>query len=884
MGFCPNCQKEYGLSVTICPECNALLKEEAASAKVPMFSLQKEEAAIGFVEYAKSSGVDCAYEFSSRENAYRIFVSQKEQKRGPKLFAEYCLMESRKKRAAELENAPVQEEVITEPEAPVEPTPAPSMYIGPISRPSASSEPVSSSKPSYDALEAVLEETKLDDPVIEDSVIDDSISDEPVIDEPIIDEPVIEEPVIEEVILKKEPVKPSTKPSSFKNSFFDDEFGNFSAPKKEEDTKHKDILNLFMNPAQPAPKRDRYSTVTSSDEPDSRFTVAPGEDPLSSFSTDPFYGKRTKLVTPVSSPISDYNVDTEVSVTETSDEELVTDSYESSTLSDTYEETSVDSYDTPSYESTYDAVMDDNIDVSAYDSYTDSAVSYESNDSYDVNDSLKSDYSYSSNEGYTSSDSYTSDYTTESYTADSIKSSESSFETAYTEPASSASEPASSEPIFVEVKPIADEELDAGNIVDAVDVVTIDKEEANDAEDDAEDDAYSAFLSQFREASLKKSQKQSEPAPSVEPAASDASENSGEDVLDSYLKDSESLEASLKNSVVDEILPDKEKYEGLDEYSYISNDSGRPKDIQDTKISVSADSSIIEEVIDNNVEIGKAAKDAPSSVANPNVSGDNLTKSQPKKTANFKSNDFSDLDEYKGFVPDYSYQEKPQDVEETPEEAAYRQFTEKVQERKRANELAESQKQKEQTRKANLEFSIDKKGNKIVFEDNDDLDSYAGFVPDYKPNTSNEDEFDFYKPHTVSSYSKYKKGKKDILDGSTVVVTHMRATSNDEVKSVFVDKVPSNIKNVIDPSLIRTTGFLLSISGKQLATLFNSWLMLNMTASYVKQFEKPEATNEENDENKINGMKKVLKTTFGDLNESFLDYIVRRYYSKYLDD
>ena len=57
-----------------------------------------------------------------------------------------------------------------------------------------------------------------------------------------------------------------------------------------------------------------------------------------------------------------------------------------------------------------------------------------------------------------------------------------------------------------------------------------------------------------------------------------------------------------------------------------------------------------------------------------------------------------------------------------------------------------------------------------------------------------------------------------------------------------------------------------------------------MTASYVKQFEKPEATNEENDENKINGMKKVLKTTFGDLNESFLDYIVRRYYSKYLDD
>ena len=57
-----------------------------------------------------------------------------------------------------------------------------------------------------------------------------------------------------------------------------------------------------------------------------------------------------------------------------------------------------------------------------------------------------------------------------------------------------------------------------------------------------------------------------------------------------------------------------------------------------------------------------------------------------------------------------------------------------------------------------------------------------------------------------------------------------------------------------------------------------------MTSGFVKQFEKAGATMDENTENKIVGMKNVLTNTFGELNESFLDYVVRRYYAKYLED
>ncbi|MBO4324250.1 MAG: hypothetical protein J5845_02455, partial [Lachnospiraceae bacterium] len=98
MAFCPMCKKQYGFSVTICPDCNVPLQEDAGDVKIPMFSLQKEDAAQGFIKFAEEQGISCAYEFSQRENAYKIFVSKKDQKKGPKLFSEYCVNETRKKK------------------------------------------------------------------------------------------------------------------------------------------------------------------------------------------------------------------------------------------------------------------------------------------------------------------------------------------------------------------------------------------------------------------------------------------------------------------------------------------------------------------------------------------------------------------------------------------------------------------------------------------------------------------------------------------------------------------------------------------------------------------------------------------------------------------
>lgn len=917
MGFCPVCKKEYGLTVTICPECNALLKEDADAAKIPMFSLQKEEDAKGFIDYAAAKDVKCAYEYSSRENAFRIFVTQKDQKKCPKLFAEYCMKESRKKKGIE-EPAPASEKV----EEPVpEATPAETVSEQPSEAAPVVEEPATPARPPrsreeireslnqlFNASKSVAEqEAKTNAAFTSSAPLGSdafSVKEEPKSAAP--EKPVIPEApkasastskkasdkkAPEPVIVVEKPKPEVKQPASKQNgpksmaNFRMGPTGQFGSPNPKEDSKHQDILNLFMNPAQPAPKRDNYASLEhpAKDDSKSKFKLAPGEDPLFDMPSDPFYGNRPKanykdfnkskapkvediLVddTPIIEDFSENDVALEESFTPA--EDTVADSAsavsdftlppEVSTETDSAEEPAVD----------ISNLFEDNASTDSF--KQDDAFTFET-ESSDENP----EFIYSSEPDFEPDETDSYSYVPEEENvADNILTEAPSVDEDLTEETGSTV----SDPIFVEVEPIKDEELDDINIIDAVDVITLENEEPENSEEEEEDDAYSAFLNQFK-AGINPSDSVSE-EPLSGTSASDVDE-----MLDSFISEIHDMETSeaTGDSVITEVVPDKDKYENADDYT-ISSTSGRPKDIQDTKIKVSADSNIIEEVFDTNVEIGKdnSAKGAASSVANDTTSKSALS-SKPAPKAD---KDFSDLDGYKGFVPDYSFEEKKdEEVEETAEQKAYREFTEKVEERKRANELAASQAKKEVTRKANLEGNFGKKG-KIVFEDTEELDNYAGFVPDYKPNTSNEDEFDFYKPHTVSSYAKYKKGKKDSPDGNLTNITHMRTTSNDEIRNMFIDKVPSGVKNVIDASLIRTTGFLISMSGKQLSQLFNSWLMLNMTTGYVKQFESSEATIEENAENKINGIKKVLKGTFGDLNESFLDYVVRKYYSKYLDE
>lgn len=856
MAYCPICKKEYGLSVTICPECNVSLQEDTTDVKVPMFSLQKEEDAKGFVEFAAENGISCAYDFVQRENAYKIYVSKKDQKKAPKLFAQFCMLQTRKKKGedavpkaedikraqkeAEEKARKEQEEkerLAREKEEQIKAEKAreaKERLEREKARVKAEREKEEAEKAARKAAqEAILKEKerqKAEKAAAESRAVKEAKAkaeaEKAAAEAKAANEKAEAEAKkaaeeakkAEEAIkaaekasfssvsqsfnpdlsfAKNEEPKKDSKPSSdsliqlfeqkqaYRNTNQKQQaFGSFNK-QKEESSKNSDLLNLFLNPAQSAPKRDTYKNLDEAirvDTSDSRFSVAPGEDPVFDRPSDPFYGERVKSSSATESFVSpEPSAPVEIKLDDFSDDVLTP----------------------PDMDFTYTSEPD-----------------------------------FEPDEG----DSYHED------------------------------------PIFVETKPVDDEELDNPNIVDAASVITLEKEEAEEEVPEEKDDAFSAFLSNFK--------KENVITPEAE-VSSDVNEDSQDDILDNFLNEIHEIEKNIEgnpdHSVIAEVLPDREKYSDSDDYS-ISSTSGRPKDIQDTKIKVSADSNIIEEVFDDNVEVGKAAKDVAFSVADSSVAADTLTQSARKFLKDTDIAEYSDIEDYKGFIPDYSFEEKKEDIDETPEQAAYRQFTEKVAERKREMELAESQQRSQQTRKNSLEHDLGKKKGKIVFEDTEELDSYAGFIPDYKPNTDSEKDFEFYKPHTVSSYAKYKKGKKDTSDSSLINMTHMRTTSADEIRNVFIEKIPSNVKNTIDPSFVRSTGFLISMSGKQLAQLFNSWLMLNMTASYVKQFEKNDQTHEENAESKIEGIKGVIRNTFGEINESFLDYVVRKYYDKYLED
>ena len=190
-------------------------------------------------------------------------------------------------------------------------------------------------------------------------------------------------------------------------------------------------------------------------------------------------------------------------------------------------------------------------------------------------------------------------------------------------------------------------------------------------------------------------------------------------------------------------------------------------------------------------------------------------------------------DEYGGFVPDYTFEDDLEPDEDLPEFILEKKkrFAER-----QAKEIEEQARQnKEMVRKNNLEKSFGK--GKIVFEDTDELDNYAGFVPDYSPNSTNNDEFDYYKPRSVTSYSKYKKGGK--TSAGYVVPSRVKQINQDEVAEIFT-KTTLKVKKPSSANEVNASYYLCSFSGKQIATLLNSWLIMNFTHLSVKEFEKKE--------------------------------------------
>ncbi len=446
----------------------------------------------------------------------------------------------------------------------------------------------------------------------------------------------------------------------------------------------------------------------------------------------------------------------------------------------------------------------------------------------------------------------------------------------------------------------------------------LDYADTTDTAEGASNDAFSDFLNNFKKATLSKTRKKTEPAPAdpkntiasvankpvAVPEVSKAAQKKPV-MADTAAKPTpkaasapapvkeekmttetlfDNVAAPAVDTIVEEIVPDS-KYQSTETADFEAVPS-RPTDIQDTKIKVSLDDSIIEEVIsskptqDDLPNIAQSSSFANEKTDADAAFADVKTPKAPKRME-IPDEELDPDGTYRGFVPDYS----PTDLsgnDEPAEESEYDEFKKKVHSRKEENAAINAQIKKEQVRQANLVKDFGKNG-KIVFEDTDDLDNYAGFVPDYTPNTTNEAEFDFYKPHQVSSYAKYKKNKKGEAEVNAQE-SFMRLTSDEEADHLFVSHIPSFAKREIEPADLKNAAFLLCFNYKRLAKLFNSWMMLNITQQTVRAFESENASDQQNYERKIAGIKKLLIDNFGDLNEVFLDNLVQRYYSKFLEE
>lgn len=901
MAFCPMCKKQYGFSVTICPDCNVPLQEDAGDVKIPMFSLQKEDAAQGFIKFAEEQGISCAYEFSQRENAYKIFVSKKDQKKGPKLFSEFCVNETRKKKGYDaVPNAEAIKKAKEEEERKAaEAKKAEEERLAELARKAEEQHKAEQARKAEErrlaaeAKKKAAEEARKAREEAERKAAEEKRKAD--------EKKKAEE---EKMRVLEERRKAAEDERRAKRKAEEEKAAAEAAKKAEEERLAAEAKRIEAERlAEEARKEDearRAEVERRAAEAERLAEEAAKKASESERIAAERKAEADRIVAERKAEAERILAERRKSAEEKS---IKKESPSAEALKQLFEQKPaarsnapmmggsgfgqfknqkeevknkdlLDLFNNPAQPAPKRGTYQDPVEERPQ---TMAGSRYEVAPGEDPVGNRPSDPFFSSAPRKTSvapaevsepeideKDYYSSDPDFEPDMSDAYLSEEESYD------------PTASEPIFVEVEPIKDEELDSKDIVDAASVITLEQDEESDEEpEEEEDDAYAAFLTNFR--------KESVSAPVSEAADSLASSN--EDILDNFINEMHNIDdTELEHSVIAEMVPDKDKYTDADDYR-IESTSGRPKDIQDTKIKVSADSDIIEEVFDDNVDIGREqiAPDTASSFAN-DTDGAQLTQKAKKFLKNDAADDYSDLEDYKGFIPDYSFEEKKEEIEETPEQKAYREFTEKVAERKREMQLAAEQAASQQTRNKNLEHDLGKKKGKIVFEDTDELDSYAGFIPDYKPNTDNEAEFDFYKPHQVSSYAKFKKGRKDTSDSSLINMTHMRATNAEEIRNVFLDKVPNGVKNTIEASMVRSTGFLVSMSGKQLAQLFNSWLILNMTGSYVKQFEQSDATLEENTNNKIEGIKNTIRNTFGEVNESFLDYIVRRYYGKYLED
>jgi hypothetical protein len=243
-----------------------------------------------------------------------------------------------------------------------------------------------------------------------------------------------------------------------------------------------------------------------------------------------------------------------------------------------------------------------------------------------------------------------------------------------------------------------------------------------------------------------------------------------------------------------------------------------------------------------------------------------------------KMDAISDIDDgtYRGFVPDYH-----EDNSKDEDELIASKYGFSAQDYK---DLKERTAKKIHDRKANppAKPKPENKDFKIIEED--DIDTFRGFVPDYTQ-SKEEEKMSYYTGRSTIDYSKYRTGSDSSeRNGLADLNGTLRYSTTTELGNLFNAAAIKNSRKPEDYSDIKSSNYLLALTGGQLNALFTSWLMTNVTSVSIKQYEKANATPDQNYENKIEGVKGLLKQNFGKLEDSIIDIIVRKFYNKYLDE
>ncbi len=458
-----------------------------------------------------------------------------------------------------------------------------------------------------------------------------------------------------------------------------------------------------------------------------------------------------------------------------------------------------------------------------------------------------------------------------------------------------ASEPVAEEvqpesgPIFVETEPVDEYEVGDTIVVDAVEI------ESNDiAVDDLPD-----FDNGFSETDTAEQEENEAEAPLFSDFLSNikVGKNIGGSLFGGTLDDEDEDEDAEQPAAFDDTSKSSDKTESFEKNEAVAEEDSSP--VFSIKGDVKPKKPLVEDMFTDNMFSSAEKNDA---VAKPNASGRNDAATESKDTIEevinyqLKSSSapskprvpeppkskFSDFDDalgdgtYKGFVPDYHQEEeKEEEDEDTLLAKSYGFNPEEY------KKLKEKTAQKAEERKKNPPKKINKD---FIVTDDSELDEYRGFVPDYS-SKDEEEKMQYYTKRTAIDYSKYRSSSESGERNSlTNLSATLRSTSPTELSRIFENDILKAAAKPQDYIALKSSTYLIALTGGQLNSLLSAWLMTNCTSATVRQYAKDGATADENYNSKVDGIKNLIKQNFGKLDDAVLDIIVKKFYNKYLDE